>query len=71
MGDAKRVLRLDRGTLAPPRRRDNGWLEVEGRLARVGIQEYDGPDGKVRRELRLPEEVFRPATMASFRLVKI
>lgn len=67
-----RVFRIDEGAkLAPPRRRDNGWLECEGRFARVGIQEYDGANGKVQRELRLPEEVFSPATMASFQGVPV
>lgn len=45
---------------------DNGFLRVEGRIARVGVQEYRRADGTVHRELRLPEEVFDADSLASF-----
>lgn len=61
-----RFERLDGATLKPPVRMDNGFLKVEGRIARVGIQEYRKADGSVSRELRLPEEVFHPDSLASF-----
>ena len=67
-----RVPRFDIGEqLAPPERMPNGWIRVQGKLARCGIQIYAGPDGKPRRELRLPEEVFAPATLASFKGVPV
>lgn len=66
-----RVLRIDAGTLAPPQRMPNGWLRCEGKLARVGIQEYERTGGGITRELRIPEEVFRKATMDSFHLIPI
>lgn len=66
-----RVQRFDRGTLAPPVRLDNGWLRVEGRTARIGILEYDNPDGSLRRELVLPEELFAPASLDSGRMVPV
>ena len=36
-------------------------------LTRVGIFEYRRPDGSIRRELRLPEEVFAPESLASYK----
>ncbi len=36
-------------------------------LTRVGIFEYKNPDGSSRRELRLPEEVFAPESLASYK----
>ncbi|MBN8472339.1 DUF2213 domain-containing protein [Corallococcus exiguus] len=59
------------GTLAPPTRLPNGWLRAEGLPTRVGIFNYRLPDGRIRKELRLPEEVFHPDSMASFRSVPI
>lgn len=63
-----RVTRFERAdaTLKPPQKLDNGFMRVEGRIARVGIQEYQRADGSVSRELRLPEEVFHPDSIASF-----
>lgn len=63
-----RVTRFERAdaTLKPPQKLDNGFMRVEGRISRVGIQEYQRADGSVSRELRLPEEVFHPDSIASF-----
>lgn len=69
-----RVNRLDyaiSGSLAPPQRLDNGFLKVEGRISRVGIQEYRDSSGKIRRELRIPEEVFHADSLASFTLLPL
>lgn len=52
--------------LAPPSRTQEGWLRVAGRISRVGIQEYEDRNGKVHRELRLPEDVFNARSMGSF-----
>lgn len=72
-GDAstRRVHRWDAGELGPPQPMPNGWMRVQGRIARTGIQEYAGPKGEMVRELRLPEEVFDAASMASFRGVPL
>ena len=68
----KRVRRVDSGgTLAKPEKLSNGWLRVEGRTALVGILEYDQPDGTVRRELVLPEDLFEPESLASARMVPV
>lgn len=46
---------------------DEGFLVDSPIVARVGIQEYRNDDGSMRRELRLPEEVFHPDSLASMR----
>lgn len=45
---------------------DEGFLVDSPIVARIGIQEYRR-DGKTWRELRLPEEVFHPDSLASMR----
>jgi HK97 family phage prohead protease len=42
-----------------------GGIRVPARLTRVGVLEYKRPDGTVRRELRLPEEVFNSDSLAT------
>ncbi len=49
----------------------NGYLRCDGRLTRVGVFPYRQPDGTVRRELRLPVDVFDSESMASFGLVPL
>ena len=44
-----------------------GYLMDNPILTRVGIFEYQNPDGTIRRELRLPEEVFAPESLASYK----
>jgi hypothetical protein len=65
MSRVARYERLDAASLKPPVRMDNGFLRVEGRIAKVGVQEYRRADGTVSRELRLPEEVFHADSLAS------
>lgn len=64
---ARRVRRLDYADLAPPEKMANGFLRVHGRISRIGIQVYQDPGGGEHRELRLPEDVFDPESIASFR----
>jgi hypothetical protein len=66
-----RYEKLDAASLRPPKRMDNGFLRVEGRIARVGVQEYRRADGSVHRELRLPEEVFDAESLASFHCLPV
>jgi hypothetical protein len=71
-GARVRVRRYDTysvDALAPPQRLPNGWLRVEGRISRVGIQEYQDADGRTHFEFRPPEEVFDPESMRSFEMV--
>lgn len=44
-----------------------GYLIDHPILTRVGIFEYHNPDGTIRRELRLPEEVFAAESLASYK----
>lgn len=44
-----------------------GYLIDNPILTRVGIFEYHNPDGTIRRELRLPEEVFAAESLASYK----
>lgn len=46
---------------------DEGFLVDTPIVARVGIQEYRKADGTVRRELRIPENVFNSDSLASMR----
>lgn len=59
------TLRLDS---APIRARfdDQGYLRDEPVVARVGVLEYRNADGSIRRELRLPEEVFHEDSLESY-----
>jgi hypothetical protein len=70
MSRVNRFERLD-ASLKPPKRMDNGFLRVEGRIARVGVQEYQRADGSVHRELRLPEEVFDGESLESFQCLPV
>jgi hypothetical protein len=57
--------------LKPPVRTQEGYLRVDGRIARIGVQEYRDGSGAMRRELRLPEEVFDAESLASFNLLPV
>lgn len=63
--------RIDRGNLSKPVKMSNGWLRIDGRLTRTGVFTYRNNDGTMRRELRLPEEVFKSDAMQSFALVPV
>ena len=61
-------MQCNRYDFAPIRakRTDEGFLVDSPVVARVGIQEYMNADGTVRRELRLPEDVFKDDSLDSF-----
>ena len=42
-----------------------GFFYDEPILTRTGIFDYKNPDGSIRRELRLPEQVFDPDSLSS------
>lgn len=46
---------------------DEGFLVDSPIVARIGIQEYRRADGSIRKELRLPEEVFSVDALASMK----
>lgn len=71
-----KAMRFDHGELRAPVETPQGFLRVEGFVARPGIYEYintekdaangHGPVGSIRRELRPEEEVFRDQTLDQF-----
>ena len=62
-----RVMRLDSIPVGKAEWTDEGFLVDKPIVSRVGIFEYRNKDGSVRRELRLPEHVFAPESLASYR----
>lgn len=63
--DGGRVARLDYGTIGKVKRTPQGGLLVDANLTRTGVFPYRRADGSVRRELRLPEEVFKADSIAT------
>lgn len=62
-----KVIRLDSFPLNQTFFTPEGYLRDRPILTRTGIFEYNNPDGTIRRELRLPEEVFDPESLASYK----
>ena len=62
----KRVIRLDSTPLNKAFFTEEGYLMDTPIVTTTGIFEYVNSDGSVRRELRLPEEVFDPDSLASY-----
>jgi len=62
-------MRYDAGDFKSPVKTPNGYLRCDARITRIGVFEYRFQDGKVRRELRLPDEVFKADALASFEYV--
>lgn len=60
------VRRYDRGMLRQPKTLSSGARRVDGHPARIGVQVYSDGRGGIRRELRLPEEVFAQPSLESF-----
>jgi hypothetical protein len=60
------AIRYDIGQLRPAKKRPDGSVIAEGYLTRTGVFTYRNADGSMRRELRLPEEVFAADALESF-----
>lgn len=61
------VRRYDRGELRKPEKdQRTGYLRADGFITKVGVFRYRLKGGKIRRELRLPEEVFHADSIRSF-----
>jgi hypothetical protein len=56
--------RLSRANVSPT---PSGGVRIPANLTRAGVLEYRNDDGTVRRELRLPEEVFRADSLETLR----
>ncbi len=63
----RRVIRSDSIRLDDTYYTKEGYLVDHPIVTSIGIFEYLMSDGSVRRELRLPEEVFDPASLASYK----
>ena len=62
-----KVYRLDSIPLGKAVYTEEGYLRDRPILTSTGIFEYRNPDGTIRRELRLPEEVFAPESLKSYK----
>lgn len=60
------TLRYDIHQLKATLTADGYLVDQQAIIARTGVQLYQNADGTVRRELRMPEEVFHPDSLASF-----
>jgi len=63
----RRVIRLDSVPMPRAYFTPEGFLKDKPILTSTGIFEYTNPDGSIRRELRLPEDVFSPESLKSYR----
>lgn len=61
------ALRFDITKLDDPRRDHNGYLVADAHATRTGVFVYHHPDGSTTRELRHPDEVFKPESIASLK----
>jgi hypothetical protein len=57
-------IRYDAHRLQKARRTPQGYVRVDARLGRIGVQSYRQPDGTVRRELRHPDDVLSAPALA-------
>lgn len=62
----ERSMRLDSIPIDKTYYTEEGYLVDQPIVTTTGIFEYRKPDGTVRRELRLPEHVFDPESLASY-----
>ena len=62
------VRRWDAGSVGSVERTDQGYLRCDATITKTGVFTYRQPGGKVRRELRLPNEVFHEDALRSFGL---
>ena len=62
-----RVIRLDSIPMPRAYFTPEGFLRDKPVLTSTGIFEYSNPDGSIRRELRLPEDVFDPESLKSYK----
>jgi len=63
----KSVIRFDSMPMPRAYFTPEGFLRDRPILTSCGIFEYTNPDGSVRRELRLPEDVFSPESLRSYK----
>lgn len=64
---AVRVVRHDSIPLAKAQYTEEGYLVDTPIVTSVGIFDYKNEDGSIRKELRLPEHVFKPESLQSYK----
>lgn len=67
----KGVRRFDAGAVSNVEITPQGFLRCDGSITRTGVFTYRNADGSLRRELRLPEEVFKRDAVDSFALAPL
>lgn len=67
MQSLKSVVRFDSMPMPRAYFTPEGFLRDKPILTSCGIFEYTNPDGSIRRELRLPQDVFSPESLRSYR----
>lgn len=67
----KVVQRFDKSNLDGAQVTSQGFLKAPAVLTRVGVFKYLQANGQVRRELRLPEEVFKEESLATLSLAPL
>jgi hypothetical protein len=65
------VRRFDVGSISRAELTPQGYLRAPAIATRVGVFKYRQPDGSIRRELRLPEEVFKEDSFKTLSLVPL
>lgn len=63
-----KVRRYDRAQILKAHHTDEGFLVAPATLTRTGLLEYLNDDGTIRKELRLPGDVFAQDSLASYAL---
>lgn len=69
--DEGQAARIDAATMQKPTRTPQGYLRVPVHATRTGVFTYLNPDGTIRRELRHPEDVFAPESLATLRGIPV
>lgn len=67
----EQVQRFDRGEITSVEITPQGFLKVPGFATRTGVFTYRDSSGKVRRELRHPDDVFDPESLATLKNVPV
>lgn len=65
------LMRYDRSTVPKVSETEEGYLRGEAIVTRVGVFEYLNGDGTKRLELRHPDDVFDPESLASLKMIPI
>lgn len=66
-----KIKRFDISVMPKAERLEDGSLKATAIVTRTGVFPYLNPDGSIRYELRLPEEVFHPESMESLKMIPV